>query len=141
MLTKWPGAAAADEITQCSQRVRETSKMMEEQTETLREALQIAKELTSTSEKDTKNNKKNKRRQKTRKSVTEAELAVESTDAVHQEKSFLRLVNRKWTSIELYNFRWNLENTNEYKHLSEDEKESILTTGEFFVATGISHML
>ena len=57
-----PGAAAADQITQCSQDPRETSKMMEKQTETLQETLQIAKEETSTSGKDTKNNKKRFRR-------------------------------------------------------------------------------
>ena len=69
--------------------------------------------------------------------MTEAELVVKSTDAVHQEKSFLQLVNKKWSPMELYNFRWNVQNTNEYKHLSEEEKESILRSGEFFLTTGI----
>merc|ERR1711971_1413341 len=133
-----PGAAVADQITQRSQDLRETFKMMEKQTETLQKALQITKEQTSTAGKDTKNKKKNKRRRKARKSATEAELVEESTNVVQQEKSFLQLVNRKWShEIELYNFRWNVQNTNKYKHLSEEEKESILRSGEFFLKTGV----
>ena len=126
-----PGAAVADQITQRSQDLRETFKMMEKQTETLQEALQITKEQTSTAGKDTKKNKKNKRRRKARKSVAE----------VPQEKSFLHLVNKEWSGMELYNFRWNVQNTNSYKHLSECEIESILRSGEFFLKTGVHHTL